>query len=164
MKKMNGIALGIALMLCISGVSMTISTIEVPQAVQAAFAKKFPQAEEIEWETEDETTYEVDFTLHNRRVSAYFEADGTWLETEAEISAADLPEAIKNTIATEFANYEMEGIKKVEKANADLTYEVELESEEEDMAIEVLFDEDGQVLSRDDDEDDDDGYDDDDGN
>lgn len=137
--------------------------IDVPQAVKAAFAKKYPTAQKVEWEMEDATEYEAEFKMDGKEMAANFNTDGTWLVTETEIKTKDLPQAVKDAIAKSFPNYELEEAEQMEKPGMALAYEVQLENEETDEELEAVFAADGTLLEKkikdDEDEDDDEGED-----
>ena len=54
--------------------------------VQSAFNKMFPSAENVKWSQEDATQWEAEFNINDQKFSANFSGDGTWLETERELS------------------------------------------------------------------------------
>jgi len=49
----------------------------VPEAVKAAFTKKFPNATNIKWGKEDAKEYEAEFKNNNISIAANFAADGS---------------------------------------------------------------------------------------
>ena len=95
---------------------------------------------------EDENEWEAEFKMDGKEMSANFKADGTWAETETEIKTADLPQAVKDAIAAQFAGYEMEEASMVETPEMAAAYEVELEKGE--TTIEAMFSADGTVLKQ----------------
>lgn len=125
-----------------------------PAAVQAAFDAKFPTVQKAKWDLE-EGEWEAEFKMNGKEMSANFKADGTWLETETEINTADLPQAIKNLLASQFANYKIDEATAVEIPGQPLTYEVELEKGK--TTIEVLFSADGTMLGQKSDSEEEDG-------
>lgn len=104
-------------------------------------------------------------------VDLYFETDGTFLLAEYDIAISDLPDAVVNTIETEFSGYSInsDDVERWEMADGTIQYEVKLEPTS-GATIEVVFDENGNILcqdtsgSSDDDDGDDDNGDDDNGN
>jgi CheY-like chemotaxis protein len=122
---------------------------QTPAAVLAAFQQKYPAAQAVEWETEDEGVFEADFKLDNKKMSAAFDAKGTWLETEMAIKKSALPEAVRAAIAKEFPDYEIDEAEQVETPGG-MQYEVVLENEDGDTEIEVeaLFSSDGKLLKQ----------------
>jgi uncharacterized membrane protein YkoI len=130
---------------------------DAPAKVKDAFNKKFPQAKSISWDKENATEWEAEFKMNGKEYSANFGTDGTWKETEYEISEKELPAAVKNTLTKEFKGYEVEGAEITETSTIK-AYEVEIEKGETTM--EVIIDENGKVLKKkveteDEDEDDD---------
>ncbi|MBI1226616.1 MAG: hypothetical protein GC192_15390 [Bacteroidetes bacterium] len=117
-----------------------------PAAVQAAFKAKFPTVQKAKWDREDENEWEAEFKKDGKEMSANFSNDGTWLETETEIKTADLPQAVKDAIASQFAGYKMEEASLVQTAELATAYEVEIEKGE--TTIEVLFGADGSVIKQ----------------
>lgn len=152
----------IALFAAISAIAcnQTLIKIDVPKAVKDAFAAKYPTAQKVEWEMEEEGEYEAEFKLSGKEMSANFKADGTWIETETAIKSKDLPQAVKDAISSEFPDYEIEEAEQLERPDLAMGYEVELENEETDEEMSVVFTADGKVLEKkmsEDDDDNDDG-------
>lgn len=150
-----------AVVIAIFGLSMILEGINVPQLVKDAFAAKYPNAKKVDWEMEGPKIYEAEFKLDGKEMSACFKEDGTWVETETEMKVKDLPAAIKAALAAQFADYEIEEAEQLERPDLPLGYEVEIENEEDDTILEVVFDANGKVLEKkvekeDDDDDDDD--------
>jgi putative PepSY-like beta-lactamase-inhibitor len=143
--------------------SFTVATnkTEVPRVVKEAFAKKYPDAQKVKWEEEEEGEYEAEFKLMGKEMSANFKADGTWLETEVEIKTKDLPQTVKDAIATQFSGYKIEEAEQLETPDSPLSYEVSLENEKDDVELTAVFSVDGILLKKkvedEDDEGDDDG-------
>ena len=116
-----------------------------PTKVQDAFKAKFPTAKSVKWEQENDSVWEAEFKVEGVEYSANFSNDGVWKETEHEIKSKDLPQAVKNALATEFAGYEIEEVEMVE--SPDFTgYEVEIEKGE--VTMEVLIDKSGNVIKK----------------
>lgn len=117
----------------------------VPEKVKAAFIQKYPDAEEVDWDVEGEGEWEAEFELNEKEMSANFDQNGKWLETESEIEDEDLPAAVKETLNTKFKDYEVEEVEYFE--SPDITgFEIELEGDDGD--IEVLIGKDGQILKQ----------------
>lgn len=124
-------------------------TTAAPQAAAQAFQKKFPAASAVQWEEETKGVFEADFKLNGTKMSACFDANGNWLETETAIKKKELPEAVRLAIAKDFADYEIEEAEKVDKPEG-IAYEVELEKEEgdEETVVEALYSADGKLLKQ----------------
>ncbi|MCX6350809.1 MAG: PepSY-like domain-containing protein [Bacteroidetes bacterium] len=67
---------------------------DTPEAVTAAFNKKFADAKEVKWDKENEHEYEAEFKWDGKDVSANFSDAGEWMETESAIPYTDLPAAV----------------------------------------------------------------------
>src|SRR5205807_10079955 len=55
-----------------------------------------------EWKKKQGNIYEAEFTIDRKEITVMFDATGKWLETETAIDPASVPQAIMNTIATQF--------------------------------------------------------------
>ncbi|MBK7410013.1 MAG: PepSY-like domain-containing protein [Saprospirales bacterium] len=117
-----------------------------PAEVQIAFDAKFPTVEKVKWDKEGEGEWEAEFTVEGLEMSANFKTDGTWLETETEMKADDLPQEVTDAIGAQFADYKMEGITMVEMPDQATAYEVELEKD--GTTIEATFNADGALLKQ----------------
>ncbi len=120
-----------------------VSEADVPQPARAAFMKQFPNAEHARWEMETKTEFEVNFKQGSQAMSATYGTAGNWLETEKDIKAATLPEAVRNTLANQYAGYEVKALSHVENPQG-TCYEADLEKGGKSM--EVVFKLDGTVL------------------
>jgi|SRR5450759_1978657 len=114
-----------------------------PENVRKEFAKKYPSAQAVKWDSEEANEWEAEFKINGTEMSASFDDKGVWLETETEISVKELPASVTNTIAKNFAGF------KTGEASANETpkgkgYEVELTNGE--TSLEVIFDNSGKVI------------------
>lgn len=107
---------------------------EVPQKIKEAFAKKFPTAKKVKWDKESETEWEAEFKLNKIEYSANFILDGTWIETEHEISQKEVPAKVKNTLSINFPGYKIEETELSETINGKV-YEFEIEKGETKMEV-----------------------------
>lgn len=120
-----------------------VSEADVPQPVKAAFMKQFPKAEHAHWGMESKTEYEVEFKLASEDMSATYGTSGQWLETEKDIKASALPEAVRKTLSDKYAGYRMKDASYVENPKGKF-YEADIEKGEKSM--EVVFNTDGTVF------------------
>jgi len=97
-----------------------------PDAVKNAFAKKFPTATKVSWGIEGPKEWEAEFTLEGNKISANFYEDGTWLETEKEIKAADLPKAVLESVKSKYSDWKIAEADKTETSKNGIIYEVDL--------------------------------------
>ena len=117
-----------------------------PAQVQEAFNAKFPTVEKVNWSKEGEEEWEAEFMMTDMEMSANFKPDGTWLETETEMKADDLSQAVKDAITAQFADYKVAEVSLVETPDQATAYEVELEKD--GTVIEALFSADGTLLKQ----------------
>jgi hypothetical protein len=116
---------------------------DVPAKVKTAFEQKFPAAQKVKWDKENATEWEAEFKMNGKKYSANFTADGNWMETEYEIDSSEIPPAVKQTLANEFAEYKIEEAEISETADGKV-YEFSLEKDE--TALEVAIAPDGIVV------------------
>ncbi len=128
----------------ILGIAASTYAVDVPKAIADAFAKKFPAATNIKWGKENAKEYEAEFKLNGNSISANFLTDGTWVETESEIPAAELPAAITTVLQTSYKAAAVLKVFKIEKAKGDTTYEVEIKGVGKKK--ELIFNRDGTFL------------------
>lgn len=119
--------------------------IVVPESVKKAFSDKYPEVKKVKWDMEKPGQYEAEFKLAKVETSVLFDENGTILEVETEISKKALPEAVQSTLKTDFADYDIEDVEKIE-ANGVLTYEMEAEKGKEEF--ELVFDANGKLISK----------------
>ena len=117
----------------------------VPENVKKEFAKKYPSAQSVKWDSEEANEWETEFKINGNEMSASFDNKGVWLETETEISVKDLPAAVTNSLAKDFAGF------KTGEVSANETpqmkgYEVALKKGE--ATFEVVFDNSGKVIKK----------------
>lgn len=99
--------------------------------VRSEFNKMYPDAKDVEWEADQgywkvsfETGTPPDVTEHE----AWYDEYGTWVRTETELSAKDLPQFVKDAISKETASaiFENADIEYVETPKENY-YKVEIE-------------------------------------
>lgn len=115
-----------------------------PKAVSDAFAKKFPTATKISWGIESPKEWEAEFTLNGEKISANFNENGTWLETEQEINAANLPKAILATLKMNYSDWKITEADKTETAKHGTLYEVDLKKGLKSKSL--AYNEDGKFI------------------
>lgn len=119
---------------------------QVPAPVVAAFNTAFPKAMDVEWDLKG-TQYNVEFEtgLFRNDHEAWYDATGTLLRHEEELSASDLPEAVTATIAKEFAGFRTDDVTRIE-ADGATTYIVELQNGPTEWK--VAYDNNGKQLQK----------------
>ena len=114
-----------------------------PDVVKKEFAKKYPAAQSVKWDSEESNEWEAEFTVNGKEMSASFDDKGVWLETEAEITEKELPEAVANTLKNEFAGFKTDEISTIENPQMK-GFEMVLKKGE--TSLEVVFDNSGKVI------------------
>lgn len=118
---------------------------DVPSAIVNQFKKAYPNARDVEWEKKGDL-YEVEFeTGIDKDHEIYYNKSGEIVRHKEELMPAELPDAVKNTIAKSFADYHMDDIDKI-SADGKVVYVVELKSTSNKW--EVTFSEKGDILRR----------------
>lgn len=105
---------------------------DVPSKVKEAFANKFPNARQVEWGRENTNEFEAEFTVKGTHMSANFDPEGNWKETEVEIAQSDLPSAVQQTLTNDYSEAEVEHIYKVSQPGK-TRYEVAVAGENEEQ-------------------------------
>jgi hypothetical protein len=86
----------------------------VPAAVQKAFDTRFPAATHVHWGKESRKEYEAEFLLNGKPVSANFDLNGKWIETESTISKEELPQPVLASILRQYPDAKYKTVEKVE--------------------------------------------------
>jgi uncharacterized membrane protein YkoI len=131
------IIIALAIMTIALAMAQKVSSDKVPAIVTSAFKAKFSTATDAKWEIEKKTEYEAEFKLNGAEYSANFKEDGTWLETEMEISVSQLPETVSGLIAKDFAGFKVEEAEKTETSDNKLFYEVEVSKDKEKYEVKI---------------------------
>ncbi len=120
--------------------------VDVPQKVQKAFEQKFANVEKLQWEQEKNNLWEAEFKLNGEELSATFDSNGTWMETESEIEAGAVPQAVLQAVEKKFPGYTAKEWEKVEMPDKTV-YEVKLKGKNGEK-LKVQFDKTGTGLKR----------------
>lgn len=118
----------------------------VPVVVKDGFNKLYPSATKVKWEL-DKGNYEAEFNSGKEELEAEFNANGEFIKSESEIeSIAKLPQAIQDALKKDYAKYKAEDFELVTLANGKKLYELEMKIE--GKKYELLFEESGALVSR----------------
>jgi hypothetical protein len=137
MKKTLIISAFVALF-CLQGFSQKIKDADVPDAVKTSFSKYFPGLAAT-WEKE-KGNYEAGFKKNNKSMSAVFQPDGKWVETETAIKESELPAAVLSYVKTNYKGKPIKESAKITAADGTFTYEAEVEGKD------LIFDSTGKFL------------------
>jgi hypothetical protein len=99
-----------------------------PAAVQKAFNQQFAKATDVKWGKESTNEWEAEFKLGGAGMSANYSAEGTWLETEKEMKADQLPDKVSEFISKTYPGWAIVGASKIETLKKGILYEADLKS------------------------------------
>lgn len=116
-----------------------LSADKVPAPVKEAFNKAHPGVK-AKWEKEA-ANYEVSFKDAGKDASCLITAEGQILETEVDISAADLPGAAITYVQKKLNNAKIKEAAKITKADGTVLYEAEVNGKD------YMFDDGGNFLN-----------------
>lgn len=116
----------------------------VPQAVKTAFSQKFPNAKVEKWDKEKDGSFEAEFNLKGKDMSANFSATGEWLETETEIKKSEIPQLVLTAFYAKFGQIKIKEACKIEFPSKAVQYE--LEYRKGVKTLEAIFDVEGRLL------------------
>ena len=127
----------------------TATNTQVPANVKEAFAKKFPKAQEVNWqeiETDQDTEYEASFVDARKEKSSLFLSNGQWLETTTWLDEeSEMPANVKSTLKEELeGELSYDVLKWVEKQ--DLAYYEVTVTDEDDTEWTARITKDGKLL------------------
>ena len=116
------------------------SPIYSPQApngsIEEFIAAEYPNATILDFEREGGVT-EVDILDGGVVRELYFDGSGTWIRTETELRPSQLPDAVKQVIASsEYASWKIDDVTLVEDATGEY-YLVELEQGEREVELKI---------------------------
>lgn len=117
----------------------------LPAAVKTAFSKKFPTVKNAKWAKEGKTQWEAEFKLNAKSMSANFDYQGNWKETETELSKSSLSKKLMETLSNKFPGYAVKGVAFSETPKQSV-YEVVIEKGE--SKLEVSLDKNGKIVGQ----------------
>lgn len=138
------------------GKTTVITTADVPDSVLMSFKTKYPTIEKVEWvkyepiESDeldmDDNYYYVRYNNNGADYTSWYNNMGEWVKTSTKIEGnANLPDAVNQTINTQYPGYTIVEIDKENDKNMDM-YEVELKKDDAKVKVKILPD--GTVFKR----------------
>jgi uncharacterized lipoprotein NlpE involved in copper resistance len=113
-------------------------------AVEQLFQQKYPEAENVSWQTDNNGYREAEFELAGEKYRADFTTDGQWVETERSLDYEDLPSSVQQAIENEFHKEDIAEIEQVDNKDKGKFYDVEFKQKGKNEDVE--FREDGSRL------------------
>ena len=90
---------------------------QVPAEVTAALTERYPSATP-KWE-KGKGLYKAEFYNESGEVDVWFKANGEWVMTQTDIFPQNLPEAVKNYVATNYPDRIIDDADRIETPTAD---------------------------------------------
>lgn len=125
----------------------------IANATETTFQSLFNDAKFVSWTTNANGYSVADFQLNGTPTTAWFDEFGTWYMTETDVPYADLPQAVKDAFnSSEYANWTIDDIDKLERYQAETLYVIEVEQgenesdlyySEDGILVKVVVDDDG---------------------
>ena len=122
--------------------SQKLKEADVPSAVKIKFSEMYPNAGKIKWEMED-GKYEAEFKENKVESSALFEQNGTYVQTETEITVSSLPKAAADYISKNLPGRKIKEAAKITASDGTVTYEAEVDKDD------YIFDSNGNFIRKD---------------
>ena len=113
---------------------------KAPSVIKESFAKQFPDAVNIKWGKENAKEYEAEFILKGTKMSANYDLQGNWKETETEMQIKDLPEAVVKSINTKYPGTTIYGASKTENPGGKIIYEADIKVNDKKKEVELFAD------------------------
>ncbi len=142
---MKNIALLVFSFFALSSFAQKVSSDNVPDVVKNKFKEKFPTAQKTKWEL-DYDKYEVEFKLNKQEISAEFDKDGNWIETETPIKPSAINAEVKEFVSKNFDGFIIKEAEKIETLTKGVLYELEIKKNE--LSYVIVVSEKGQLISR----------------
>lgn len=139
---MNKLILISAILVCtLRAEAQSIKERDVPAPVMTSFSQMQPNASKVKWENED-GMYEGSFLTNKKETSLLFSRDGILVQTENEITLAELPAGVLDYVSKQYPSAKIEEANKVTGIKGAVSYEVEVAD------VDLLFSNTGQFISQ----------------
>ncbi len=118
----------------------------ITDAAKKALTAKYPKATGVKWGSESATVFEAEFKIGDKVISANFDPQGKWLETETGYTAKELPEAVTAGIKQSAPGFTVKEAAKVESPTDGVKYEVAVKKGKENF--ELILSTDGLLIKK----------------
>lgn len=122
-----------ALFISATVLAQDIPASQMPAAVTNTFKAKFPNTSHLEWEKKGDL-YEAEFHVNNVDHKALLNEQGQLQVFKKDIPVTNLPQAVKQTIKTNYKTFRIDDTEKVTRGTA-VYYQVELDGEPHDQKV-----------------------------
>ncbi|HEY8400135.1 MAG TPA: PepSY-like domain-containing protein [Cytophagaceae bacterium] len=153
-KKIKGIILGALFVLFGFGVNaqdsgqqqeQTLQESDIAPEVLNTFEEEFASARDVEWKQKGDMI-EAEFEENGEDKKAHFDNSGKLKMVKTEIRRKDLPQAVQQTLDTEYKDYKLDDFAKIEK---DGKTHYKVEAEKGNVTKEMWFDPSGKQVEKD---------------
>lgn len=118
---------------------------KVPAVVKTAFNKKFPAVKKVDWDKEGKTQWEAEFDFGGKEMSANFDLQGNWKETETELKKDEIPPVVKDSLTAQYPDYKVKEVAFTETPEFS-AYEIVIKKDK--SKLEIMMDKTGKVLRK----------------
>lgn len=118
---------------------------QVPDEVQRAFEKHYPNENDPKWMIDKNGNFETHFKEDGEHYRADFTPGGQWIETERSIKKKDLPKIVREILKSEYNDFEIVELEETLHHSKGLFYDVELKKDGKKRDVE--FRADGHVIN-----------------
>jgi hypothetical protein len=125
--------------------AQTLKPAQVPAAAKATFKAKFPTVTSNTWEKEGDK-FEAGFKHEGKTMSAVITPAGELMETETDMSPAQLPAAVRAKLASDYKAYKVTEAATIVTADGKTTYEAEVSKGGKHQ--DVVFNADGSLAKK----------------
>ncbi|MDE3249591.1 MAG: PepSY-like domain-containing protein [Bacteroidota bacterium] len=119
---------------------------QAPAAVKSAFQQQFNTARQVRW-TKEKNDFEASFVLNGKKLSAVYDAQGTWKASEEAQPLSMLPAPAKQYLAKNYPGSRVTETAKISLRDGHTEYEAEA------AGYDIFFDSKGNFLRAEKDED-----------
>lgn len=124
---------------------------QVPSAVKNYVKANHPKASAIKWDFDkSDAAYEADFEIEGLEYELILSPSGELIYGEMDVLLVDVPEMIKDYIATNYPGYDVTNAQKIQKGNS-TKYEVSMvktDAQGHKKYKNIYFDQDGNVIKK----------------
>lgn len=116
-----------------------------PEKIKTAFKEKFPDAKSVRWGNEEKNEWEAEFVMDGKKMSAVFNNDGKWLESEIKVNKNKLPKAVITALNNDYKGYRII-VAEYDETPDYKVYEIRFELDEKNM--ELVIDDYGTIVKK----------------
>jgi hypothetical protein len=113
----------------------------IPDSVLNNFKTMYPNAQNADWDTEKDGSYNVEFTDNGKKMEAYYDTKNSWIRTERDVKRAEVPEAIWNALSkSQYADWKVDDMEEHRIPENKIVYEIEVEQNGKEVHLNYLPD------------------------